>query len=56
MKLGKNRIRTTLGPAYLNIADELCKNTVNGVITNERTKTDFYKIIHFFYKRNNIKL
>jgi len=55
-EIEKNRIRTTLGPAYLNITDELCKNTINGIITNERTKTDFYKIIHDFYKRNNINV
>jgi len=55
-ELEKNRIRTTLGPAYLNISDDLCKNKVSGIITDEKTKTDYYKIIQQFYKRNNLDL
>lgn len=55
-EIEKNRIRTTLGPAYLNISDNLCKDKSEGIITDEKTKSDYYKIIHQFYKRNNINL
>ncbi len=55
-EIEKNRIRTTLGPAYLNISDELCKKSKQGILTDEKTNSDFYSLIQQFYKRNNINI
>jgi hypothetical protein len=50
-ELNKNRIRTTVGPAFLNIADDLCKATENGIITNDKTLEDFENFTKLFFAR-----
>jgi len=55
-EIEKNRIRKTFGPAFINISDDLCKENIHGIETDEKTKEDHSKIIQDFYKRNNIKM
>ncbi len=55
-EIEKNRIRTTLGPAFLNISDDLCKENKQGIKTCSKTKDDYLKFVQAFYKRNNLKL
>jgi hypothetical protein len=50
-ELNKNRIRTTLGPAFLNIADNLCKSTENEIVTDEKTIKDFENFTKLFNER-----
>ncbi len=50
-ELNKNRIRTTLGPAFLNIADDLCKADENGIITDDKTLEDFENFTKLFFDR-----
>lgn len=50
-ELNKNRIRTTLGPAFINISDELCKSTENDIITDEKTIQDFENFTQLFFER-----
>ncbi|MCF6367209.1 MAG: hypothetical protein L3J35_13555 [Bacteroidales bacterium] len=45
-----------MGPAYLNISDELCKDSIQGIVADDKTKTDYYKIIQQFYKRNSTQI
>ena len=55
-EIEKNRIRTTFGPAFINISDSLCKKDEQGIDTDEKTRNDHSKIIQEFYKRNHIKI
>ncbi len=55
-EIEKNRIRTTVGPAYINIKNELCKKDEYGIETCKETENDYYKLISHFYKRNNLEL
>ncbi|MCF6367062.1 MAG: cysteine dioxygenase family protein [Bacteroidales bacterium] len=45
-EIEKDRIRTTVGPAYLNISDTFCKKDVQGIETCKKTKDDYYKLIN----------
>lgn len=53
-ELEKKQIRITNGSAFLNIKDEFCKETKKGIVTNTNTVTDYFEIIHPFYKKNKI--
>ena len=55
-EIEKDRIRTTFGPAFINISDSLCKKDEQGIETDEKTRNDHSKIIQEFYKRNHIKI
>lgn len=52
-EIEKDRIRTTLDPAFINISDELCKNEEQGIDTDQETRNDYSLLIEPFYKRNN---
>jgi hypothetical protein len=53
-ELEKKQIRITNGSAFINIREEFCKETEKGIITNTETITDYFEIIHPFYKKNGI--
>ena len=50
-ELNTNRILTTLGPAFLNINDNLCKKQEVGIETDEKTLRDFENITKLFNER-----
>ena len=50
-ELEKNRIRTTLGPAFLDMKDELCKTSKHGIKTDADTKADYMAYIRNYYGR-----
>lgn len=52
-ELDKNRIRTSIGPAFLNIDDCYCKKDEEGIITDQKTIDDFNVITSDFFKRIN---
>jgi len=51
-EIEKDRIRTTFGPAFINIADNLCKKDVQSLNTDERTRNDHSSLIKQFYQQN----
>ncbi|MEA2042082.1 MAG: cysteine dioxygenase family protein [Bacteroidota bacterium] len=52
----KNRRRTTVGPAFLNISDRFCKHDQAGIVNDEATRQDFKNFSKAFFSRNNIEL
>jgi cysteine dioxygenase len=52
-ELEKRQVRITNGAAYINIADDLCRQTLPGVDTDAETLTDYLQTILPFYKRIN---
>ncbi len=44
-EIEKNRIRTTFGPAFINISDELCKKDEHGIITDTHTRNDYITVL-----------
>jgi hypothetical protein len=51
-EIEKKQIRTTNGAAYINISDEYCKKTEQGLMTNTETLVDYLQIVLPYYKRN----
>jgi predicted metal-dependent enzyme (double-stranded beta helix superfamily) len=54
-ELEKKQTRITNGAAYINIENELCKQTLEGIETNMETLTDYLQTILHFYKRIDSK-
>lgn len=52
-ELEKRQVRITNGSAYLNISEELCRETLPGVDTDPETLLDYLQAILPFYKRIN---
>lgn len=50
-ELDKNRIRTSIGPAFLNIEDCYCKYDEEGIVTDMKTIDDFNQITEEFFNR-----
>jgi cysteine dioxygenase len=53
-EIEKKQIRTTNGAAYINISDEYCKKTDQGLLTNVETLVDYMQIILPYYKKNKL--
>jgi len=54
-EIEKKQIRTTTGAAYINITDDLCKNTERGLLTNVETLVDYLQIVLPYYKKNHLE-
>jgi hypothetical protein len=50
-ELEKGKVRTSLGPAFINIADNLCKKDTDDVFTDDNTLKDYFRIIRPYYLR-----
>jgi predicted metal-dependent enzyme (double-stranded beta helix superfamily) len=53
-EIEKERIRTTTGPAFIDMSDEYCKSVETGLKTNSKTARDYNTITQKFHARNRI--